>query len=79
MTNDNTHGTVGHCLEIHDLLAAKYAAGRDKDRRFCRDAVRKRLADRATVLDRLAALPLDAERKRQLQSLAVTDFAETTE
>lgn len=78
VTNDNTHGAVGHCLEIHDLLAAKYVAGRDKDRRFCRDAVRRRLAVRATLLGRIAALPLADERKRDLQSVAVSDFTAST-
>ncbi len=73
--NDNTHGAVGHCLEIHDLLAAKYVASRDKDRRFCRDAVRRGLADQATLLERLSALPVDDERKRSLRDVVLSDFA----
>ena len=78
VSNDNTHGAVGHCLEIHDLLAAKYVAARDKDRRFCREAVRRRLADQATLLERLAALPVDDERKRALRAVVISDFAEAT-
>ena len=78
VTNDNTHGAVGHCLEIADLLAAKYVAGRDKDRRFCRDAARCGLVDRATLLRRLAALPLEDERKRALRTVVVSDFAGAT-
>ena len=78
VTNDNTHGAVGHCLEIHDLLAAKYVAGRDKDRRFCRDAVRRRLADQAQLLARIAGLPVDDERKAALRSVVLSDFAAST-
>jgi hypothetical protein len=29
--NPNTNGYVGLCLELHDLLVAKYFAGREKD------------------------------------------------
>lgn len=78
VTNDNTHGAVGQCLEIHDLLAAKYAAGRDKDRRFCRDTVRRGLADQARLLERVEALPLDDERKAALRSVVITDFTAPT-
>ena len=75
VTNDNTRGAVGHCLELHDLLAAKYVAARDKDRRFCRDAARRGLAHEATLLDRIARLPVDDERKRVLETEVVADFA----
>jgi hypothetical protein len=78
VTNDNTRGAVGHCLEIHDLLAAKYVAARDKDRRFCRDAVRRGLVDRSTLLERIAALPVDDERKRDLRTDVMSDFAGAT-
>jgi hypothetical protein len=30
--NKNTHGITGWCLEIYDLAASKYAAGRKRDR-----------------------------------------------
>ena len=75
VTNDNTRGAVGHCLEVHDLLAAKYVANRDKDQRFCRDAVGRGLADQVTLLERLAALPVDDERKRALRNDVISDFA----
>ena len=78
VSNHNTRGAVGHCLEVHDLLAAKYVAARDKDRRFCRDAARAGLADRATLLSRIDALAVDDERKRTLRAIVVTDFAAAT-
>lgn len=78
VTNDNTRGAVGHCLELHDLLAAKYVAARDKDRRFCRDAVRRGLANQATLLERIATLSVNDERKRVLREEVVSDFAAAT-
>ena len=75
MTNANTRGAVGHCLEIHDLLAAKYVARREKDRRFCGDAARRGLADRAVLLERIESLALDEERKRIVLGDVHTDFA----
>ena len=32
--NENTRGIIGWCLEIHDLLASKYVAGRERDLEF---------------------------------------------
>ena len=61
--NENTRGVVGHCLEIHDLLASKYVAARDKDRRFCREAIVAGLPDRETLVRRIAELPIAAARR----------------
>lgn len=78
VANENTRGAIGHCLEIHDLLAAKYVARRDKDRRFCIDALRRGLADRATLLERIATLPIDDQRKATIRSSVASDFAART-
>ena len=75
VSNENTGGAVGHCLEIHDLLAAKYVAGRDKDRRFCGEAVRRGLVDRATLEERIAALPIAATRALTVLADVDGDFA----
>ncbi len=75
VTNENTHGAVGHCLELHDMLAAKYVAAREKDRHFCRSAVRRGLADEATLLRRIAELPVSEERKGALEKDVASDFA----
>ena len=75
VTNANTNGAVGQCLELHDLLAAKYVAARDKDRRFCRDAVRRGLADEATLLERVAVLPVDDDRRRLIVAEVVHDLS----
>jgi hypothetical protein len=51
--NENTRGARGLCLEVHDLLAAKAIAGREKDVDFLREAARHRLADDTELLSRL--------------------------
>jgi hypothetical protein len=55
---------AGLCLEIHDLLIAKYAAGREKDLEFAAAAIRHGLADQATLLLRLDLAPIASEQRR---------------
>lgn len=59
--NANTRGVTGWTLDVHDLLISKYVANREKDRTFCKEALRSRLADGAVLLQRLAvtAIPKD--------------------
>lgn len=54
--NANTRGAQGLCLEIHDLLAAKALAGREKDVAFLETAAEHSMADLATLNERLAAV-----------------------
>lgn len=56
---EGTRGATGLCLEIHDLLASKAIAGREKDRAFIGEAARHRLADRETLLDRLSTIEVE--------------------
>jgi hypothetical protein len=74
--NANTRGATGLCLEIHDLLISKYVAGRDKDLRFGSAAARHRLANRATMLERLEVTTLDDERRALVAARIARDFAE---
>lgn len=62
IANENTGGAMGWALEVHDLVASKYAAGREKDRDFVQAALRHRLVDAEVVRDRISSLPLAAER-----------------
>jgi hypothetical protein len=52
-------GAVGLCLEVHDLVLSKWAAGRDKDREFVATAVRAGLVRREILLERLASMPIE--------------------
>lgn len=73
--NENTRGATGWCLEIHDLLLAKYAAGRPKDHRFVQAAIAHGLADPAVLLTRLAAMPLDEARRELIANRISADAA----
>ncbi|MES1244897.1 MAG: DUF6036 family nucleotidyltransferase [Acidobacteriota bacterium] len=57
--NENTRGARGLCLEVHDLLASKAVAGREKDFDFLREAAKHRLADRELLLRRLETVNAD--------------------
>jgi hypothetical protein len=72
--NEGTRGARGLCLEVHDLLVSKYAAGREKDMAFARAVLRHRLADGLTLLRRLEATSLDPERRRRLAALVRRDL-----
>ncbi len=54
---------VGWCLERHDLWVAKAAAGREKDREFCRALAQAALVARGECRFRIDGLG-DAERRR---------------
>lgn len=61
--NANTRGCTGWCLEPHDLVVAKYLAGREKDVRFGREALACGLVRRATLLTRLEETEVDEARR----------------
>lgn len=56
--NENTRWATGLCLDAHDLVLAKYAAGRDKDLRFNAVAVRHKLVQRPILEERLPSMPI---------------------
>ena len=72
----NTPGTRGAtdiALDIHDLLVAKYAAGREKDRAFGRTAFQSGLAVPEQVLERAVAAPLDEEHRKRIAAMIRAD------
>lgn len=60
--NSNTGDASGLCLEVHDLAAAKLAAGREKDILFVTGLLRHKLADVSQVESRLRQTPLGGEK-----------------
>jgi hypothetical protein len=76
--NENTRGITGLCLEIHDLLIAKYLAGREKDLAFARQVVKEGLVRRETLLERLSHTPLTAQ-ERQLTEARIARAFECPE
>lgn len=53
-----------HCLELHDLIVSKLAAGRLKDLEFAGALFRLQIAEARMVQRRIRLLPLAGERLR---------------
>ncbi len=67
VSNENTGGATGWCLEVHDLLLSKCAAGRERDWEFAEEALRQGLADSAELRRRLRDLPLPPNRLEEVE------------
>jgi hypothetical protein len=70
-----TPAGTGLCLEPHDLVVSKCVAAREKDRDYVRAALRHRLVDRDTLLERLARTPIDEAHRGRIASQIATDSA----
>lgn len=64
LSNDNTAGARGHCLDPHDLVVSKLVAGRMKDLEFADVLLRAGLIDPDVLIRRAADLSLPAHRNR---------------
>ena len=53
LTNENTNGVTGYCLEVHDLAISKLVAMRPKDLAFVQELVRHDMIGKKTMLHRL--------------------------
>ena len=53
ISNANTAGTTGLCLEVHDLAISKYAAAREKDLEFTRELARHGMTNQRLLFERL--------------------------
>lgn len=61
LSNENTRGVTGWCLEPHDLVVAKLLAGRPHDLEFCGALLGAGIVDLETVRARLSETELDGE------------------
>lgn len=66
--NDSS-GTIGLCLEKHDLAFSKLAAGREKDIEFIRELLKHRLVNRGKII-RL----INAENNEDLRQLLIRNW-----
>lgn len=66
---NDTLGTIGLCLEKHDLAFSKLAAGREKDIAFIRELLNYRLINRG----KLARL-IDSEKNQELKQLLIRNW-----
>jgi hypothetical protein len=71
--NANTRGATGWCLDVHDLVLAKYAAGREKDHEFAAGAIRHHIVQRDELLRRLADLPCDEAQRARIEARIIAD------
>jgi len=58
LTNENTNGITGYCLEVHDLAISKLIAMRPKDLEFVQELVRHDMIEEQTMLRRLGQTEL---------------------
>lgn len=68
ISNVNTNGIRGLCLEAHDLVVSKLAAARPKDLEFCDAAARGGLVDAAVVADRIRSTDLSPAVRARLMA-----------
>ena len=66
--NESTKPGRGLCLEPHDCVSAKLAAGREKDFEFAAALLREKLVDSAILIARIETLPIEATQKQRLLS-----------
>jgi hypothetical protein len=64
--SENTGGATGWCLDLHDLVLSKYAAGREKDLRFNEELVRTGRIDRDRLLFLLRTMPVAETARRRI-------------
>jgi hypothetical protein len=67
--SENTGNAIGWCLEVHDLILSKCAAGRERDWSFAKEALRHGLVDSGELQRRVEGLPVppsDIERIRRM-------------
>src|SRR5690242_4158470 len=74
VSNPNTRGVVGLCLEVHDLAISKYAAGREKDRQFTQELARQGMVRRDTLTARERETDLPAELRKLVKARIDRDF-----
>lgn len=71
----NTNGITGYCLEPHDLLIAKYIAGRDKDLSFCASIVASGFVDKEVLLARMAEIKCSPATRSLVAGRIERDFS----
>lgn len=67
ISNENTGGASGWCLEVHDLLLSKCAAGRERDWELAEEALLAGLAEADELRARLDDMPLAPEELERLR------------
>jgi hypothetical protein len=77
ISSENTGGVTGWCVEIHDLVAGKYASGREKDLEFNTLVIRHGVIKQDTLCKRVEELQIDEGLKRKIRQRLKADFERT--
>jgi hypothetical protein len=75
LANTNTGGATGLCVDVHDLVLSKYAAGREKDIAFNRELARHGIVSKRKLTRLVSLMPLDDGRKLLILGRIKADFA----
>jgi hypothetical protein len=78
VSNENTRGATGWCMEPHDLVVAKLAAGRDRDVDYARAALQAGIVDESLLLERVEQLQVDAALREHVRNLLTLAIAEAS-
>lgn len=68
ITNPNTSGVTGLCLEVHDLAISKHVASREKDLEFTRELARHGMTDSKTLVLRLRETEIPTELRKLIEA-----------
>jgi hypothetical protein len=74
LSNMNTGGATGLCIDVHDLVLSKYAAGREQDVEFNRELVRHGIVSKRKLTRLVPSMPIDDDRKRLILDRIKRDF-----
>jgi hypothetical protein len=75
LSNPNTGGATGLCLDVHDLVLSKYAAGREKDMDFNRALVRYGCVNKKRLMTLARLMPVDEDMRNLILRRIKSDFA----
>lgn len=65
----STRSPVAWCLEVHDLVLSKCAAGRVRDWEYTREALKAQVVEPAVLLARVNNLPVPAETRSYIETM----------
>jgi hypothetical protein len=68
-------GATALCIDVHDLVLSKYAAGREKDIEFNQAIIRAGLVAKKPLAALLKTMPIDDEHKARIAARIKSDFA----
>jgi hypothetical protein len=66
---------VAWCLEVHDLVLSKCAAGRERDWEYAAEALKAELVDPNVLLSRVPDLPVPPDQRGRIEGMLRSIFA----